>query len=212
MLSSVVAQLVAQRQDDIAWKVFDTITSPAIQAYTLVAAAQEYQYLGDSQASFALAVRAMRLAQSDDFSEDEYFVPLAAQYREFGDYDLEKVIAEGRERIIYEALYVADTPEQLQSLIERVENESLRADLVSQFLPADAPPNEAEASVATAMSLRGFASSMAREGRFQEALEAVADIESPHVQAEALINIAQCHANGSSVLDDEMRLILEGLR
>ncbi|MEL6815519.1 MAG: hypothetical protein AAFP03_11985, partial [Cyanobacteria bacterium J06598_3] len=161
---------------------------------------------------FDLAARAIAIAQSDAFSTDTYFSDIIEQYGQLSGEDLALVIAEGREDLIYDAVYTSENPEQTQALIELIEDDTLRADLALEFSPNAAGANEADSAMAVDVSLRGFASSMAREGRFQEALEAVADIASPYEQVRALINIAQCHANSATVLGDDMRLILEGLR
>ena len=212
------AQLLREEQLEVAWAVVEKMTSPLDQMLAIRNMAEVYQVWEQPDAAFDLSVRVLDIAQSDAFDEAAYFEAL------YGDY-LESFSEERREEqrnallrsayisLFSEAIYLQDSPENQRRLIQLVEDEPLRMDLLLTFFPEDINAEDTNVSEASLSDSAGdsvvqddsywssVATDAAREAQFAEAIDAIALIESPVQQSRTLLTIATCHAYSTTGLD-----------
>lgn len=116
-----------------------------------------------------------------------------------------------RESALETILYLADDEVETRSLIQLIEDDTLRNQFLETFFPEEALASESESTIAlqtTDYDLSRRATTAAGEERFQFAIEAVEMMMLSAEQSRTLLNIAKCHANSATVLDAETAAIL----
>lgn len=207
------AQLLREDELDVAWKVFEKITSPLDQMLAIRNMAEVYQEWKQADAAFDLSIRVLDIAQSDTFNEAEYFDALYGDYlasfpEEQRDEQRNALLRSAYVSLFSEVIYLQESPENQRRLIQYVEDEQLRMDLFLTFFPEDTTVGEASLSDSAVDSVvqddsywSSVAKDAAREDQFAETIDAIALIESPAQQSRTLLTIATCHAYSTTTLD-----------
>lgn len=206
VLSEVVVQLVRENKENVAWEIFELITSPMEKISALVSISKEHQEADNLDTAFDLAVRAMTIAQSDKLAEDKSFQELSEittrAYRlEANSNELMTVMYEN---LFTEIVYLAQDLEQTQQLVQLIQDDSIRLSLSDRFLRLDSETGDDALSTAARRA--------AREGQFQEAIAAIARMESPYEQSQTLLNIGTYHVDSTTILDVGTRQLLEKIQ
>ena len=211
LLPELVARLVDDQQDDLAWATFEDITSPTQQVSALIYMATAYQNRNLADRAFELQVRALDIAQSADLSTDPALEHLSGVY---GEDRVASALEEERDGLIGGVLDTSEE-ERLPALVRLIEDDSRQANLLLEFLPIDRFLNESFQLDELALndgSLEKLALHRASEGAFTEAVGLVARMQSSYRQATILLEIVAHHANSATPLESETQVSLAEIR
>lgn len=210
-LRDVAIGLIKADQDSLAFHAVDLIDSSAYRVSVLIDLAREYEYLSRFEDAFDMAVEALSVAQTAEFSHDRYLRELTEDRSNADVHELSKVM---RGDVVESVIYAFLNSDRIQDLLLLVEDETLRATLtakISEIVYWDEYAVDIESAVDDA-DFDSVARQEAKEGDFQAAVEAIALMTSPYEQSQTLLNIAQCHADSTTVLERETQRLLEGIQ
>lgn len=193
LLASLSAQLIGEGHEDLAWEALESISSRTEQAGAMVEIARQYQMQGRAEEAWTVAARALALAESDDlFTAIDYASFSAEQTAELQTVERQRIVA------LVLSLYknVEDettAPEELERLVEQILDDGLRAYAALQFLPVE----KALTAIGDLSPLRGrddvltlVVRETASGNLYEQSVIAIELMESPRLQAAALIDLA----------------------
>jgi len=211
--ADIAVDLIEQGQDDVAMQILARITSPVEKIYALTYAADTYQILEQPEAAFDLVVRALEVfnsTRSADFMREDNS---AYNYGVFNNLSEAELADAVRESALENILYLAESDEEARSLVQLVEDDTLRNQFLESFFSEDTVADGSDPDTQTAnYDLSRTASTAASEERYQDAVEAVAMIASSVEQSRALLNIAKCYAYSTTVLDAATASVLDQIQ
>lgn len=211
VLTEIITTLLESDDVSLARRLSKNITSPVQQVYAAISIAETFLYLDRMESVYELSSIAVEILQDRAFYEDDNLTDLVDSYRQerpsLATEEIHRII---RESFIYDLVnLLSDDSERLQLLLQEIEDESFRENLIAGELAENATDSDGQQSDSDWSRL---ASEAAKEGNFLQAVEAVSLIESPYEQARSLINIAQCHAYSTTELDAETELLLQEIQ
>ncbi|MEL7141636.1 MAG: hypothetical protein AAGL08_05385 [Cyanobacteria bacterium J06573_11] len=206
-------QLLSENQPEVAWQVFEKITHPWEQIYVLQDMIEEYRVQEQHDLAFELSERALAIAQSDSFNRVDYIESL---YEDFGVSYFASASEEEREALMYNTyqatisniIYLQERPDDQRRLIEQITDARLRENMTAALFGTGITDNIQTETAETATEVvqdddywRSEALAAAREDRFMEAIDAIAQIESSAQQSRTLLTIATCYAYSTTPLE-----------
>ena len=210
VFSDIASLLIEQGEDDLAWQVYERVTSPVQQIQALVYMAQTYQDLGQLEIAMNLAIQAIERFNSADFTQLDYFNYGYMSSADISEDEVVELVESVRRGVLDGILYLPNSDAEMQVLIQLIEDDAIRNYYLGLYFPPEA---ENESVLPTNdYDLRSLAGAAAREEQFQEAVAAVAMMDSPAQQSHSLRNIATCYAYSTTVLDADTAAGLAQIR
>lgn len=209
LFSHIPSGLIYQDRLDLAWIVFEKIASPFEQLYALTEIAITAQDLVQLELSFEIAIRALDIAQADSFDREDYFTYSYGDYGQdsiasLNDEQYHRAVQDYYESLFLDVIYWQESPENQRRIIEAIEDETIQRTMYAEFFPEEVNASEIfteEEIVQDDGYWNRTAREAAREERFVDAIDAIAQIESPAQQSRTLLTIATCHAYSATPLE-----------